>query len=294
MHKKAYFHLAGIIPVAGQALDFGMDWPDCMMPLAPNYTLIEKSVFECALAGCETIWLVANDNVQPMLRHRIGEYVQDPIMYGKHGTKNSKMQQRKIPIFYVPLSLKDYGKRDCLAWSVVHGSLTAFRISSELSKWVAPDRYYVSFPYGVYDPEIVRSHRKVISSDKPFALSYENKTVADGNYLGFTFGKEDFLNFRREIRKGTGLYSSENLRDGKYPTKRLPVDQRYSARFFDLERVFKHVIVDEVREVPWYHSVDNWNGYCDFIGSQDREKLERPPSHILNYREWNLIGVDDE
>jgi len=294
MHSKKYFNLAGIIPVAGQLLDFKLDWPDCMMPLSPNYTLIERSVLECAFAGCETIWIVANDDIQPLLRHRVGEYVQDPTLYGEHNSKSSKMEQKRIPIFYVPLSIKDYGRRDCLAWSVIHGSLTAFRISSELSKWVTPDRYYVSFPYGIYDPEAVRPYRKNISSHAPFAFSYNDKTVANGEYLGFTFDKDDFLEFRREVRKGTGLFSSGNLREGKYPTNRLPVEERYSARFFDLERVFKHVKLDEVKEMPWYYKADNWDGYCNFLGSQDRGKLQRPPKHILNYREWNLVGVDDE
>ena len=288
-----YFHLAGIIPVAGQMLDFQLDWADCLMPLAPNYTAIERSVMECAYAGCETIWIVANDDMAPLLRHRVGEFVQDPSFFGKQPGRNSSLSQRRIPIFYVPLAVKDYGKRDCLAWSVIHGSLSAFRISSNLSKWVTPERYYVSFPFGVYSPEVVRPHRKAISSQKHFALSFEDKTVADGLYLGFTFGKDEFLEFRREIRKGTGLYSGENLKDGKYPTLKLPTEERYSARFFDLAKVFKHVILEETEQVPWYYAIDNWEGYCNFLGSPDRHKVERPPNYILNYREWNLLGVDE-
>ena len=30
------FHLAGIIPCAGQPLEYKMEWPDYMMPVAPN------------------------------------------------------------------------------------------------------------------------------------------------------------------------------------------------------------------------------------------------------------------
>ena len=55
-----------------------------------------------------------------------------------------------------------------------------------------PDKYYVSFPYGVYDPEILRPHRKDISSERPFMLSHKGKTVQDNEYLGFTFDKDDF------------------------------------------------------------------------------------------------------
>ena len=288
-----HIHMAGIIPVAGLETDFNQQLPEVMMPVDAGFTAIQKSVYECAMVGCQTIWIVANDDMAPLLRHRVGEFVQDPAFFGKQPGRNSSLSQRKIPIFYVPLAIKDHGKRDCLAWSVIHGSLTAFRIGSNLSKWVAPSKYYVSFPYGIYSPELVRPHRKTISSQAHFALSFEDKTVADGLYLGFTFGKDEFLEFRREIRKGTGLYSGENLKDGKYPTLKLPAEERYSARFFDLAKVFKHVILEETGQVPWYYAIDNWEGYCNFLGSPDRHKVERPPNYILNYREWNLLGVDE-
>ena len=70
------FHLAGIIPVAGQPLDFNFDWSDCLMPLAPNYTAVERSVIECAYAGCETIWLVCNNDIAPLVRLQVGDYIQ--------------------------------------------------------------------------------------------------------------------------------------------------------------------------------------------------------------------------
>ena len=34
------FHLAGIIPVAGHKLDFGMEWDESLAPICPNYTLL--------------------------------------------------------------------------------------------------------------------------------------------------------------------------------------------------------------------------------------------------------------
>lgn len=294
MSPNRYFHLAGIIPVSGQMTDFQLDWEDCLMPLAPDYTAIERSVMECAYAGCETIWIVANDDVSPLIKNRVGEYVQDPSYFGKRPGRRSRANQRRIPIFYIPISMKDYGKRDCLSWSIIHGSLTAFKISVKMSQWLKPDRYYVSFPFGVYGPECLKPYRKDISSHTPFALSYKGQTVADGLYLGFTFDKEDFLNFRRVIRTGTGMFTANNLRDGKYPTEKLPFAERYSARFFDIAKVLKDVRLEKVEEVPWYYSMDSWQGYCDFIGSEHRETLERPPKFLLDYKQWNLIGDNNE
>ena len=43
--------MAGIIPISGQPLEFNMPWHDCLMPLAPDYLLIDRAVAECAYAG---------------------------------------------------------------------------------------------------------------------------------------------------------------------------------------------------------------------------------------------------
>jgi hypothetical protein len=67
-------HLAGIVPVVTKQMDFQLDWHDCLMPIAPNFYAIERAVLECAYAGCKTIWIVANDDTTPLVRHRIGDF----------------------------------------------------------------------------------------------------------------------------------------------------------------------------------------------------------------------------
>ena len=44
--NPAAFHLAGIVPVAGQSLDFDMPWHDSMMPIARDYLAEERPVLE--------------------------------------------------------------------------------------------------------------------------------------------------------------------------------------------------------------------------------------------------------
>jgi hypothetical protein len=290
------FHLAGIVPVAGQRLDFNFDWHDSLMPIAPDFLAVERAIYECAWAGCETIWVVCNEDTSPLIRHRIGEWVQDPIWVGRGLDPYPSQTRKQIPIFYVPLRAKDVGKRDCLGWSVLHGAVTAFEVSARLSKWVIPRRNYVAFPYGVYDPEVLRPHRKNISSDRPFMLSFGGATVQDGEHLGFTFGKDDFIVARRKIREGTGKYNSEILEDGLYPRKKLPKEERYSARHFSLDKIFQCVIIDKENkvEVPWYYNIDSWDGYCSYLGSEERKLVERPHPIFMKYHEWNEIGVDDE
>ena len=63
--EKNVQHLAGIVPIGGQPLDFKMPWHDSMMPIAQNYLAVERAVFQCVLAGCETVWIVGHLGTQP-------------------------------------------------------------------------------------------------------------------------------------------------------------------------------------------------------------------------------------
>ena len=282
------FHLAGIVPVAGQKLDFSFPWHDCLQPIAENYLAIERAVWECACAGSETIWIVCHDDMQPLIRHRLGDFVQDPLKHNLPRKMAPKEHEKTIPIYYVPIHPKDRDKRDCLSWSVLYGALTSYWLSKTISKWVIPDRYYVAFPYGIYDPELVIPYRTKISSKKDFHISFEGKTVKDNEYLGFTFDAEDFKEARRVIRKeGTGEFPEYNS------PVRLPVEERWSARFFELDKVFKCVKMGDTNlELSWYYNIGSWEGLKIYLGS--KYSLDRPEGDVLGYHEWNLIGVDNE
>jgi len=290
------FHLAGIIPVAGQPLDFEMPWHDCMQPLAPGYLAIHQAVMQCATAGCETIWIICHRDMQPLIRHEVGEHVQDPVWFGRPSPFASE-ERKTIPIYYIPIHPKDRDRRDCLGWSVLYGANCAYWVSRKMSKWVIPDMYYTAFPYGVFSLKELRQHRKQISSHEKFFLTYQGESVQQGQYLGFTFDAEDFKKIRAQLRKdGTGMWSGDELKDGKYPTKKLPVEERYSARYFSLDKVFKNVILEGANkaELSWFYDIGSWEGYCKFIGSSDRENIKKPYNKILSYREFNEVGYDIE
>ena len=145
------YHLAGIVPCGGPPLDFEMEWPDFMMPIAPNYTMIEAAIMECAWAGCETIWVCLYEDTAPLVRHRIGDFIQDPVWAWRSKDPQPTANQRRIPIFYVPVHPKNRFRRDCLAWSVIEGALSAFKVSATVSRWIYPNKYWVSFPFGLFE-----------------------------------------------------------------------------------------------------------------------------------------------
>lgn len=267
------FHLAGIVPVAGQPLDFSLPWHDSLMPIAQDYLAVERAVVECAYAGCETIWVICNDDMQPLIRHRLGDYVQDPVWSFRAYDRNVTDNQKPIPIFYVPIHPRDRRKRDSLGWSVLYGAYTSWKISRGMSKWLAPDRFYTAFPYGVYRVSFLREHRKKISSDKKFVLRNNNQTIKDGAYLGFTFTFEESKQMSKAIWDKSRSYST------------------HDATNFSLSEIFEDLDLNDCKFVDTgeYWKVDNWQNYCDNI-KEISENIRRPSESILKYHEWGGIG----
>ena len=292
--SKNAFHLAGIIPVAGQPLDYRLDFPDCMMPISSNYTLIEHAVYECAMAGCETIWIICNDDVAPIIRYRVGDYIEDPV-YVSRKAKFPSEHKVQIPIFYAPIHPKDRDKRDCLAWSVIHGALTALKVTTQISKWLTPNKYYVSFPYGVFPVEELRAQRLKISSKENFYVTSKNMSAQDDYYCSFTFGVPEFIEYRRNVRKkGTGMYTTEVLDKRGIPRSTLPIEERYSARFFSLRDVFTNFNITQENsfEPSAFNNVGSWDQYRTFMASDLSGQIKRPWEGIMKYKEFNPIGVD--
>ena len=274
------FHLAGVVPVAGPKLNFGFPWHDCLQPIAENYLAVERAVVECAYAGCETIWVVCNDDMQPLIRHRLGDYIEDPYHLSKANfVKFPSDHRRQIPIFYVPIHPKDRDRRDSLAWSALHGALTAFIISDKLSKWLIPSRYYVSFPYGVYPPWEVKKHRKRISSSSPFYLATHGRTVADGEYLGFTFNAEEYKEYVRDVRESCSGGNKENK-----------PQERWSSRFFGLDKVFRSAKINKEStfEIPWYYKVDTWQGLKNYLSSDNSNEINRPSETMFKNLSYKM------
>ena len=271
-----------------------MPYPDPLLPVGTSYTMIEAAVVEAAHAGCNTIWIICNDDVSPIIRHRVGDYIQDPLHFYNKYEYRMKDRRIRIPIFWVPIHPKDRDKRDCLSWSVIQGALTAVKVSDRISKWFIPDKYYVSFPYGIFDPRPISKLRKQIKTKNNFYVRSQGKTVKDNYYTSFTFGKEEFITYRRNIRKGTGAYTSDVVDERGIPRSKLPLEERWSARFFQLKDVFQGVSHEDANfyEANDFYNLGSWEDYRRYIKSDLSSNIVRPSKEFFSYKEFNRIAVD--
>ena len=280
-------HLAGIIPVANLKTDFDLATPDCLLPVERTFTAIQKSVFECAMAGCNTIWIVANDDLAPVVREVVGEWIYDPVYY-RRPSKFSSEERKEIPIYYVPVHPKDRDRRDSYGWSALYGMHSAWRVAYNISRWIVPEKYFISFPLSIYDVYGIREHRKLISNSKNnFFLTHNDKTVKDNLPLSFTMFGEDFKRCRRAVNKKTTREYLPPSPGQQYPSEKRPLHDRWSARHFNFNDVFGEVNETNANkmDLDWFYDISNWSGYRDFLASNNvievpEEGLTKPHIHV--------------
>ena len=289
-------HLAGIVPLANFKDNFKLPYHSFLLPIENDFTLIQKSVFECAMAGCSTIWIVANDDLAPMVKRHIGEWVYDPVYFWDNYINNHIVQRRiHIPIYYVPILPKDRNKRDSYGWSALFGMHSAWYISYRISKWVIPKKYFVSFPHGMMDFWSLREQRtKLSSSAKNFFFTHNGKTVKDNLPIPFTMRGEDFIQCRRNVNKIT-TKSYMMPEGGKVYTdmKRLSAKDRWSARHFDLATIFDKVSEDNChrKELDWFYDFRQWEGYRAYLASDNLVKA--PDWRLTKPHKLNKLCVDE-
>ena len=273
------------MPVAGPGTNINLPWHHVMMPFDKNKVLIENSVYTCAMAGCKSICIVCNDDIQPLIKNIVGDQIQDPVYRYRSFAKFANDHQKTIPIFYAPMPIRDLRRRDNYAWSALWGCNVAYWVKTMFSRWSRPDRYYVSFPMSAYDVYDIRQHRQSINhKTNNFFLSYDGDTVKNNKPIAFTITGEDFKQCRRSVNKQTTREYLPPSGDQQYPTQKIPLSERWSARQFTLQTIFKEVNEKNATKIDlsWYYDISSWSGYRDFLASDF--SVEKPSEALTKAR----------
>ena len=140
----------------------------------------------------------------------------------------------------------------------------------------------------IYDYRILRKLRPLIQdTNKNFTLTYNNKTVTEDLPISFTMKGDDYLQCRRNINKIT---TREYLppSPGSLPSQRRPLNERWSARFFDLPTVFQKLNLKKSNrhELDWFYDIREWDQYRSYMASDNRVSV--PYYEIYKPRTYNL------
>ena len=262
--KSKVDHLAGIVPIASPDSFFNMPWHDCLMPITENYLAIENAVFNCALAGCDSIWIVCHMDTQPLVRKRVGEMILDPLTYYSsddftYTRHDKKFRRREIQIFYIPIHPKDRDKRDSLGDSVLYGTESILRVSSSITRWIVPSKMFVSFPYGIIPHQLIYHNRKNFRQNNNTIITFDDKTIKDGLMLPFTFRLKNFTDCKQRL-KDYAVYVWEK---SNY--------QSMVKLKFSLQEVFNALDISTAKmlQSEWFYQIDNWESYKNFLASEE-------------------------
>jgi hypothetical protein len=306
-------HIVGIIPVTNFNDQFGFEWDPCLMPIGPDYTLIEHACYTAACLGARTIWVVVDDWMQPLIRKRTGEFLRDPERdfwikvkpedyKSAYSTRHAnQFKWRRIPIFYLRTQSKDRGKRDSYAFGPITAADIVDKVMSKTSNYVRPHKFLVTFPYGFIRPkQYVRylrnedghSLRNLIASSERVLTRFNGETVRDNQFLPFTFTPDDWTILKTDVwKKGTGVRpkgtTPEELQGANQPL--LPPEERWSARHFDLADVYSSLPEEGTvyYDLEEYMPISNWDEYRAFMQQYGNEWR---PTNLMQRKAFRPIG----
>ena len=291
-------HIAGIVPIAGQRrADYVFPWHDCLMPLNKDYYAIERAVYECAIVGCDVIWIVSDMEFQPLVKEIVGSWVLDPLQMNRENRIKETFEHRRIPIYYLPIHSKDRERRDCLAWSVLYGAGVANKFARRISLKMETDKFWVAFPHGIYDPEFLRffreGERRSFIQNKNIILTHNGESIINGKQLGFSITKEQVSAATKSFRK---MEVGHQFTDEEGKVRRRPLSESFTGRFFSLDKVFENVYgsdsVEEI-QVEQAYQINKFAEYRQFMGSNlNLEKPEAITRFKRKEREWRKMFQD--
>ena len=279
---KYISHMVGIVPIQSGPKNDGFPWPNALTPLYRNYTALHRSVLECAMAGCSSIWVITEKRHIPLLKAVVGNYVEDPIL-AQLPVEFQQNFTMKVPIWYASVPAKDIGRRNCYGRSVLVGAEYANMLSKRLSDKAVPDKFYVSFPHSVYSPWILQKHRKKIkTAGNNFYITLEGKTIKDGAVAGFTFLQEDYERYRKDFKardKGVWGYSGQGMKN----LYRKPIEERNTALKLTLDEVFRSATLEGATlvECVVHNDISTWEGYAKYIAGR---KWYRMPKKVKYFK----------
>lgn len=288
-------HIAGIVPIAGQRrADYVFPWHDCLMPLNKDYYAIERAVYECAVVGCDAVWIVSDLEFQPLVKEIVGSWLLDPLQMNKKNRQKESFEHRRIPIYYLPIHPKDRERRDCLAWSILYGANVANMFARRISYRIQTDKFWVAFPHGVYEPDDLRFFREGekhnFLQNKNIVLTHQGNSVINGTQLGFSLTKEQVEERTKNFRK---MEIGHQFVDEEGKRRKRSASESFTGRFFSLDKVFESVYDGDnfhKIEVDKYHQIDKFQGYRELMGSNiNLEKPEAITRFQRRKREWRKM-----
>jgi len=264
---------------------FGMPWPDALQVISSRFTLMQRAIYECACAGCKSIWVAVEPEYFDLYKHFVKDSLEDPynLLINKFQYGITKKAKMEIPIYFTPTMPKDVKARKSQAWSIITAARSANRIFATIAEESKPLRFYVAFTNGIYNEDALLHDRPLLCAKSPFHFSFQKKTFKDDLPLGFTFTQDELKEAIKYVRvNSTGLYRIKdeylNNNDPSLPSRekleRISKEDRIDAKKLTVSEVFNHVDLSGERyySLDWLYDIREYEDWDKYIVSKKKKK----------------------
>ena len=155
-----------------------------------------------------------------------------------------------------------------------------------------------------YKPELDESFRKVIGISRAYpgfkatgseifqelfkGKSNPQSVAFRDAQKALTAYSNDLLQYSTDVQGSRVLKFVQELLE-KYPSKKLPISERWSAQKFGLETVFAEIAEanSTKHEIEWFWDVSDWNGYREYMASNNF--IQRPSKSLTAPHKHNIL-----
>jgi hypothetical protein len=284
----------GIIPCLREDVNFGVDYPYTSLLLHDDLTLLDRSLTECAWAGCKMIVILANDRLSKHIRNRYGTHICDPYEYiraeRRRNTGDAYPEDKVeyIPLIFMQPRTVNLMKRNSESYHILSAAIGMFYGMRKGTFACNPNNFYVSFPTGVYHPKLALTARQKFTTSwkgrgyKNYPLSnvsqvftHGDMSIRTGYRLGFSMTIVAAMGLAKRVR----LFEYyENWYDSltrdfvleRLPKKRSGHDITFEETFWELGEPFYDEFTDsdikrglQERDISEYSytEINSWKDY---------------------------------
>jgi hypothetical protein len=287
----------------------------------------QKGIVEAALTGADSIWAVLPRDVHPYIRKNFfGDYIKDPIHHlqkkqklralkgkpRKYTAPIKRMKVRRIPIFYISTTIKDFNVRDSYAYGPLTGARYVRNALLTFSEYALPALFAAVWPYTLMSYSDHINFRSSLRSGSAFYRTegtFNGESIRDGQFLPFTFRESDVKPLLEHVRNSVtrlsrtrdflGTTTEDVKREGRF----LTPDQIYNIlpepdKTFELEK-FRQIT--RFSDLMTYYKTDEAEAefldehfpktlfkarYYEPVGKQNKYRTNNDPS--TPYKPKNL------
>lgn len=223
-------HLCGVLYVDKEL--FSKPYPEVLLPISDNATIIQYAVYSLALVGCRTIWIISDADYPFYVKERVGEYIPDPIAY----KKGVDISQHLIPIYYMNLYFKGDKKHYEVDYFMnIRKLLTS--TAKAVSHYLTPDKWFFTRVNYLYPINELSTMKLEVLEDNNEFLELQN---SDGKNVGHIIPHKDALLLRR-IYTNSNPKTLEELVTGYPKTKKFIFDTKILTDF----ESYKNILQDK-------------------------------------------------